>query len=235
MLSFCGLGGYAVEMLESGKNTFRRVAALVILALALVVGTPAAMAQTTTTCPGYPGCTTTTTPQPTSAVVDLGLKPLGAKFTVSECGFLPGTLVRFVVNNITITPDVVVDSNGCVQEAFEITPNLVALGHSAGLHLLAATGLAAGTNVQVKVNGQAITVGPIGSVVTSNASGTGSNTAARNVQVKFTVVKPGTTDTSGLARTGTTVLRWSPLGVGLLGLGYLLVLVTRRRRDAEAI
>jgi hypothetical protein len=212
----------------------RRVAALAIVAIALVLGAPAAMAQTPTTCPGYPGCTTTTTPQPTSAVVDLGLKALGSKFTVSECGFQPGATIRFVVNNVVITPDVVADSNGCVQEAFEITPNLVAFGRLGGVRMLAATGLAAGTNVQVKVNGQAITVGPIGSVVTSNASGTGSNGASRNVQVKFTVVKPGTTDTSGLARTGTTIVRWSPLGAGLLAIGYLLVLVTRRRRDTEA-
>lgn len=218
-----------------GKR-LHRVLALAIVAAALVLGAPAAMAQTATTCPGYPGCTTTTTPQPTAAVVDLGLKPLGAKFTVSECGFAPATIVRFVVNNVVITPDVAADTNGCVQETFEISPNLVALSRSAGVHLLAATGLyAANSNVQVKVNGQAITVGPIGSVVTSVASGTGSNGAGRTVTVKFTVVKPGTTDNSGLARTGTTVLRWSPLGIGLLGLGYLLVLVTRRRRDAETI
>ncbi|MBA2608923.1 MAG: hypothetical protein H0U92_08305 [Actinobacteria bacterium] len=220
-------------MLANAMKPLRRAAALALVATALALSAPAAMAQSTGP---YPGNPTTTTPQPTSAVIDLGLKPLGAKFTVSQCGFLPGTIVRFVVNNVVITPDVVVDTNGCVQETFEISPRLVALGRPAGLRLLAATGLAApGTNVQVKVNGQAITVGPIGSVVTSVATGTGSNGASRTVQVKFTVVKPGTTDTSGLARTGTTILRWSPLGAGLVAIGYLLVLVTRRRRDAEAI
>jgi hypothetical protein len=214
-------------------NSFRRAFALAVVAVALVLTAPAAMAQTATTCPGYPGCTTTTTPQPTTAVVDLGLKPLGARFTVSECGFAPATVVRFVVNNVVISPDVVADGNGCVAETFEISPTLVAFGRAGGMRMLAATGLAAGNNVQVRVNGQAITVGPIGSVVTSNASGTGSNGAARTVQVKFTVVKPGTVDRSGLARTGTTIVRWSPLGAGLIAIGYLLVLVTRRRRDTE--
>lgn len=218
-------------MLVNGMKPLRRVAALTIVAGALVLSAPAALAQTSP----YPGNPTTTTPQPTSAVVDLGLKPLGAKFSVSECGFLPGSTVRFVVNNVVISPDVVADSNGCVIESFEISPTLVALG--GGLRMFAATGLAIGNNVLVRVNGQPIRVGPIGSVVTSNAGGTGSNGASRNVQVKFTVVKPGTVDSSGIsgiARTGTTIVRWSPLGAGLLAVGYLLVLATRRRRDPEA-
>ena len=229
MLSLRARSGYAVGMLANGMKPLRRAAVLVAVGCALVLSAPAALAQTSP----YPGNPTTTTPQPTSAFIDLGLKPLGAKFTVSECGFAPGTPVRFVVNNVVISPDVVADPNGCVSESFDISPTLVALGHT-GLRMLAATGLAAGSNVQVRVNGQAITVGPIGSVVTSNASGTGSNGAARTVQVKFTVVKPGTVSPSGLARTGTTVVRWSPLGAGLLAVGYLLMLVTRRRRDAEA-
>lgn len=220
-------------MLANALKPLRRAAALTFVAAALVLGAPTALAQTTTVAP-YPGNPTTTTPQSTTATVDLGLKPLGAKFTVSECGFAPATTVRFVVNNIVISPDVIADTNGCVSETFEIGSTLVAFGRPGGLRMLAATGLAAGNNVQVRVNGQAITVGPIGSVVTSNANGTGSNGAPRTVQVKFTVVKPGTTDSSGLARTGTTVARWSPLGAGLLAVGYLLVLVTRRRRGTEA-
>lgn len=221
-------------MLSIGTKSVRRVAILTIVAVALVVSAPAALAQTATTCPGYPGCTTTTTPGPTSAVVDLGLKPLGAKFTVSECGFHPATLVRFVVNNTVITPDVVADVNGCVSEAFEISSTLMALGHGAGLRMLAATGLAAGSNVQIKVNGQTLTVGPIGSVVTSVANGTGSNGAARTVTVKFTIVKPGTVSNSGLARTGSTIVRFSPFAAGLVAVGYLLMLATRRRRDTDA-
>jgi len=231
MLSSRESDGYAVWMLANGMTHLRRVAVLVIATTVLVLTGPAAMAQTTV--PPYPGNPTTTTPQPTAATVDLGLKALGSTFTVSQCGFQPGTVVRFVVNNVVIAPDVVADSNGCVQETFAISSALVALNRLGGLRMLAATGLAVNSNVQVRVNGQAITVGPIGSVVTSVASGTGSNGAARTVTVKFTVVKPGTVDNSGLARTGTTILRWSPLGAGLLGVGYLLVLVTRRRRDAE--
>ena len=49
-------------------------------------------------------------------------------------------------------------------------------------------------------------------------------------------MKKGTTDGNGntLARTGTTILKWSPLGAGLVAVGYMLVLTSRKRREAEA-
>lgn len=49
-------------------------------------------------------------------------------------------------------------------------------------------------------------------------------------------LQQGNTQTSDLARTGTAVLRWSPLGGGLLAVGYMLVLVNRpRRQDQKAL
>ena len=220
-------------MLENGRNALRRaamvVAVLTATALSLGATAPAALAQT-----GYPGSPTTTSPQPTSASIDLGLRALGTSFDVSQCNFLPGAVVTIVVNDTPISPNSVADANGCIIERFEIKANLVALGRLSVLHPLAATGLAANSNVQIAVNGQLMTIGPIGTVVTSVARGTGANTAARTVTVKFTVVKKSTVDNSGLARTGTTIVRWSPLGIGLLGLGYLLVLASRRRRANTA-
>lgn len=205
------------------------LAVLTATGLALGATAPAALAQT-----GYPGNPTTTSPQPTSASIDLGLRALGTSFDVSQCNFLPGAVITIVVNDTPISPNSVADANGCIVEHFEIKANLVALGHLSVLRPLAVTGLAAGTNAQIAVNGQVITIGPIGSVVTSVARGTGANTAPRTVTVKFTIVKKSAVDNSGLARTGTTILRWSPLGLGLLAVGYLLVLASRRRRTNTA-
>ncbi len=217
-------------MFAYGKNAFRRVAIVAAVALAVGVSAPLAQAQT-----GYPGTPTIPGPQPTSAELDLGLREIGTSFDVTQCNFLPGAVVTIVVNGRAITPNSVADANGCIIEHFEIKAQLVeALGRLGVLHPLAATGLAAPTQVQVAVNGQVLTIGPIGSVVTSVAKGTGANTAGRTVTVKFTIVKKGTVSGGGLARTGTTIVRWSPLGIGLLGLGYLLVLASRRRRANSA-
>lgn len=208
----------------------QRVAALAIAATLLAA--PAAHAQTTTTSP-YPGTPTTVAPQPTSVEIDLGLQETGAVLNLSLCNFAPGAIIRIVVNGTTITPDVVANSSGCVAVRIEVLSTLVALGNSPQ-RLLAATGLAAtASKVQISVNGQVLTVGPYGTQVTLVASGTGSNGAARTATVKFTVVKRGTISRSGLVRTGTTIVKWTPFGLGLVGIGYLLVLATRRRRYVE--
>ncbi len=211
-----------------------RVAALAVAAALL--GSPSALAQTTTTSP-YPGTPTTGAPSATAAEVDLGLQETGAVLNISLCNFAPGTTVRLTIRvgetNTPITPDVVANSSGCVVVRVEILNTLVALGNSP-LHPLAATGLAATANkVQISVNGQVVTVGPYGTVVTLIANGTGNNGAARTASVRFTVVKRGTISRSGLVRTGTTVIKWTPFGLGLVGVGYLLVLATRRRHQVE--
>ena len=196
---------------------------------------PSAFAQTTTTCPGYPGCTTTTQPQDTFATIDLGLRGLGTSFDVTECNFKPGATIPVVVNDHP-AGNVSANSDGCVTLHVEILSQLVvSIEQTLGRHSFAATGLAAtGTNAQIKVNGQLFTIGPIGSVVNIVSKGTGANLANRTVTVKFTIVKKSAVDNSGLARTGTTIVRWSPLAVGLIGLGYLLVLASRRRRSSAA-
>jgi hypothetical protein len=216
-------------MRSHAKRLVRRAVAVVFVAGLLAA--PAAHAQTTTA-PPYPGEPTTVPPAPTSEERDLGAVETGGTLNVTECNFAPNTVIHITVNGAAVTPDASSDSRGCIVVRVEVLPNLVALGR-APLRPLAATGLAAtATNVQVKVNGQTFTVGPYGTVVTVTSTGTGANGAARTATFKFTVVKRGTITRSGLVRTGITVIKWTPLGLGLLGVGYLLVLATRRRRTA---
>ncbi len=194
-----------------------RVAALAIAATLLAA--PAALAQTTTTSP-YPGTPTTVAPQPTFVDIDLGLQELGAVLNLSLCNFAPGTPVRLTVRvagrpDTVIVPDSVANASGCIAVRVEVLSAL------------------ANGNVQISVNGQTLTVGPYGTVVTLIATGTGNNGAPRTASVKFTVVKRGTISRSGLVRTGTTIVKWAPLGLGLVGVGALLVLATRRRRYVE--
>jgi hypothetical protein len=191
----------------------------------------AALAQTTTA-PGYPGTPTTAPAGPTSADINLGPIEAGGVVNVSECNWAPGSTV-----NITVRPPgtalapVVADSRGCIVVRIEVLSQLVAL-RSQQLHPFAATGLAAtATNVQVRVNGQTVTVGPYGTAVDIISTGTGSNGQPRTVDVSFTVVKRGTVTRSGLVRTGTTIVKYSPLALGLVGIGYLMVLASKRRRD----
>ena len=205
----------------------RRVVALSFVLA--VLGAPVAMAQTTTVAP-YPGTPTTAPGGPTSVDIDLGLQEVGAVLNVSLCNFAPGTTVTLTVNGTTITPSVVANDQGCIVVRVEVLPNLVAFGSP--LRPLAATGLAATpTKVQIKVNGQTLTVGPYGTRVTVVAKGTGTNGFERTATFRFTVVKRGTISRSALVRTGTTIIKWTPLGLGLIGVGYLLVLGTKRRRD----
>jgi hypothetical protein len=198
-----------------------------------LVGAPAALAQT-----GYPGTTTPPTiPAPTTADFDIGNLEPGAVVNLDVCNWLPGTTVNVSRNGGGNLVSLVADSRGCIRLTIEVLRQLVASGvlNSSLLHPLAATHMAATADkVQVRVNGVTFTAGPYGTAVTLTLTGTGANTAARTVSVRFTVVKPGTTTKSGLVRTGTTVIKWTPLGAGLLGVGYLLVLSTRRRREASA-
>ena len=108
--------------------------------LALGVAAPAALAQT-----GYPGNPTTTTPQPTSAFLDLGLKPLGAVFDVTQCNFKPGAMITIVVNDRPIA-SVAADNDGCIILHIEILPNLTSVSQSMARHPYAAAGLAADRN-----------------------------------------------------------------------------------------
>lgn len=197
-----------------------------------MVGTPAAIAQTTTTTPPYPGGTTTTQPAASSSTIDLGARGLGSRFTVPMCGYRVGTDVAMQTNNEPVPGDVA-DSNTCVQATFEIQGALAqALGAPRVGNMLAVTGLAqARGNVVVVVNGKPVTIGPLGSTVTTVAQGTGVNGEPRTVTVRFRVLRASAVDgQGGLARTGATILKWSPLGGGLLAVGYMLLLVSRRRR-----
>ena len=210
---------------------------LVLATGAALFGGQPAFAQTTTSTPPYPGSLPTSTTQagPQTTTVNLGARGLGARFTVSQCGFAPGSNVTFDVNGVRVPGDKA-DANTCVQETFEIARNLVALRTAGVSPMFAATGLAqTAKNVLVTANGQAVKVGPLGSQVTSVANGTAVNGQARIVTVTFTVLRASAVDgNGGLARTGTTILKWSPLGAGLIAVGYMLVLVTRRRRTAAA-
>jgi hypothetical protein len=206
-------------------------AAVFLLVGALLMAPAAAMAQTTTA-PPYPGTPTTAAPQPTEADINLGPIEAGATVNVSECNWAPGALVTITVNPPGGTaPSRTADSRGCIVVTIQVLRNLVALG--GGLHPFAATGLAAtGTKVQVAINGQTFTVGPYGTVVDVVSKGTGSNGQPRTVSVRFTVVKPGTVTRSGLVRTGTEIAKWTPLALGLVGIGYLMMLASKRRKSA---
>lgn len=81
------------------------------------------------------------------------------------------------------------------------------------------------------MNGQRLTVGPYGSVVTGVVTGTGFNGASPTATFRFTVVRP---TTGGLVRTGASIARWTPLGLGLVGLGHLLMVGSRRRVSLTA-
>ena len=211
----------------TGSRLFLRVAALAG-ACALVLAPGVALAQTSTTSP-YPGTPTTAAPQPTSDTRDLGPLVPGSVVNVSECNFAPGTTVTIRVNppGVTLAP-VVADANGCIVVRIEILRALVALGSP--LHPLAATGLAAGADkLQGRINGQTLTLGPYGTVVDIISTGTGTNGLGRTVTLTFTLAKPGTVTRSGIVRTGTTIVKWTVPALGLLGIGYLMVLASRRR------
>ena len=193
----------------------------------------AALAQTTTA-PPYPGEPTTIPPASTATDFNVGPVPAGGVVNVSECNWKPGTTVTLVVNppGTTISPSVVADSSGCIVVHIEVLSQTVALGTR--LHPFAATGLAAGNNVQVRVNGQTVTVGPYGTAVNVISNGTGINGQPRTVTISLVVEPRGTVTRSGLVRTGTTIIKWTPFGLGLVGIGYLMVLASRRRRGAAA-
>lgn len=206
------------------------LAVVIALGIAVVFGgaTPA-LAQTTTA-PPYPGTPTTVSSAPSSQTIDLGSKPLGSAQDVTECNFAPGTAITVVVNGTALSTHPTADVQGCVVLHIEVLPTLVALGRSP-VRMLAATGLAAvANNVQVRVDGELVTVGPPGSVVTVVSSGTGINGSARSVSVRFTVVA----SSGGLIRTGAAIVKWAVLGVLLLGVGALLVLAARRRSHAHS-
>ncbi len=220
-------------MLSTRVRIIRRV---IVLAFAVaLVAAPAAYAQTTTTTPPYPGPTPTTTPpDPTSADTDYGEQALGAVLNVVLCNFQPGSTVTSVTlitgRTIALTPGLVADARGCIALRLEVLRTLVALGVLPA-RMLGATGLAqTADKIQISVNGQVITAGPSGTVVKVVSQGTGANGAARTVSFRFTAVRK---TTSSVVRTGTTLVRWTPLGAGLVGIGYLLVLATRRRRTAD--
>jgi hypothetical protein len=193
-------------------------------------GAPTALAQTTTTSP-YPGTPTTVEPAPSNADVDLGPLEPGQILNASFCNWRAGAGVSHTVLGRPLR-GLTADSRGCVAIRIIIERRLVsALGSV--VHPLAATGLAATADkVQVTFNDETMTVGPYGTVVTAQLVGTGNNGVNRTVNYRFTVVKPGTVTRSGVVRTGAMIARWSIGGAGLLGIGYLLILATRRRREA---
>ena len=189
-----------------------------------------AVAQTTTTTPPYPGAP----PVPTTATLDLGTKPCPSTFDITFTGFDSTLATQSEIDGVQ--GDDQRPTNGSVTKSVEATCPVPAPGAStlgAG-RPLAATGLTplaqTVTFGRIRVNGRLYPSKPLGSTHTITVRGTGLNGAARTVTATFRLARAGTTARSGLARTGTFALQWAPLGVGLLGIGYLLVLGTRRRR-----
>jgi hypothetical protein len=200
-----------------------------VVAVFLGIALAGAASAQTTTAPPYPGAPTTVVSGATSVQIELGTQPLGSHKDVSECNFARGTTVTIVVNGTSISPPSVVDTNGCIVVHIDVLPNLVAL-RAGPSHPFAVVGYAATANdkVQVRVNGQTLTVGPPGTSVNAVSNGTGSNGSTRTVTVHFTV----TNGSGGLVRTGARIAAYAAAGCGLVAIGYLLILAARRRRVA---
>lgn len=215
----------------------RALVVVAVLALSVSATTPSAFAQTTdTTIDGYPGNPDDPPDQPTIREVNFGPQEVGSFLNVTLCSYKAGDEVRITVNG-QLVATLKADASGCVKVQIEVRANVGgtdALGATpTPLQLLAATGLrtAAASNVEIVVNGVPLTVGPYGSEVLGVATGTGANGQPRTVNFKFTVVKRGTIRSSGLVRTGAdTLMRFAPLGASMLGVGYLMLLASRKRR-----
>ena len=175
---------------------------------------------------GYPGDTSTTTPQSTSATVTLGTFGDGAVFTAEFCGFAPGVPVSITFNGATVGT-FTAGSDGCVRLTIRVLEDGVALAQP----VIAAAGLQlaqSGPQPRVSINGTEFNANR--GTNTLVATGTGANGASRTVTVRFTLgAADGAGGGGGLARTGAMVLRWSLAGGALLAVGALLVLADRRR------
>jgi hypothetical protein len=199
----------------------------ILLAVALVaffaLPTAVAQAQTTsTTCPGYPGCTTTTAAGPTSQTQQLGDHQQGDTFIIESCGFSQGVTLQLNGNG---AGDDTLNSAGCAQETVTIVEDGVGLGAArfaaAGLHVAAPT-------PQVRIDGRLYTAKAGSNDLT--VFGIGTNGANRTVHNLFNIA--GRTGGGALPRTGAMILRWSLAALALMAVGTLLVLADRRRKAA---
>lgn len=152
-----------------------------------------------------PGVTTTTVVQTGGTQVG-GTVNVGGQLTPEACGFAAGASVTISLNGTGLTTQQA-DANGCVQPRVEVLSE---------------------TQVRVAGTTAAGRCGP-NTLTATGPSGAGTHTQT----VTFTVVCPAAR--AGIAFTGANVLRWSGLGVALVGLGVLLVLAARaRRREAPS-
>lgn len=175
-----------------------------------------AAAQTPTTVSPYPGGPTTTVPGPTFASLDLGTKICPSTFDISFTQF-SAAMTQSEIDGIQ--GDDQRPTGGIVTKSIETTSAVSGPNGEVGKF------------GRIRVNGRLYPPKPLGATHTITVRGTGLNGAPRTVTATFRLAQCGSTTTrTGLARTGTFALQWAPLGLGLLGIGYLLMLAGRRRR-----
>ena len=170
-------------------------------------------------------------PTPTTSTQTLGGIAEGETRTFQACGFLPNSTVTKTFNGQSAGTRTT-DSNGCTTETVTVVSDGVAL--SAPAFAVVGLQLAQTGAPQVRIDGQLFTA-----LVGTNSivdSGTGLNGQPRTVTTTFTIQRQtgGGAGTGGsLVRTGATILRWSLVAVALGVIGFLLVLVSKRRERTE--
>ncbi len=194
----------------------------VAVVLAAAIAAPA-VAQT----PGYPnGTTTSTAPAATAAVINIGVKFEHGVATFEVFGFLPFGQVSFTLNVGNHFFTKAADANGRLSGTIRILDDGIGVRQPGviGLPPLAVTG-----PTKVAIEDVTVAARPAGEPNDLRLSGPGANNGPRAVDVMFTVPPPDTARGT-FARTGAMILRWSLVAAVLIGLGFLLVAGSRRRR-----
>jgi hypothetical protein len=177
-------------------------------------------------------------PTATSSSNSLGNIAEGETETFQACGFQPGSTVTKTFNGQSAGTRTA-DASGCTTE----TVTVLSDGVAAATPMFAVVGvqLAQTGAPQVRIDGQVFTA-----LVGTNTivdRGTGLNGQPRTVTTTFTIQRAGAGTGAGaggggagqgtLVRTGELILRWSLVAVALGVIGFLLVLVSKRRERVE--
>lgn len=194
----------------------------IALGAIMLLSAPSALAQ-------YPGPTTTTTAPTSQTEVEGTLVP-GQTVVFDTCGLQPNSTVTLTLNGVAIGTDTV-EGDGCVRQTVTVAS---ATGTAAGASVIAAIGgrslLAQQGSASLIIDGRTFTarVGQNTLVV----AGTQPSGAPRTVTHVFNITGSATGGTGGLARTGGMIAKWSVAGLLLIGAGFAVVTINRRRQQA---
>jgi hypothetical protein len=188
----------------------------------LALGTvTAASAQTATTT--YVGPTTPPNPAPSSGSSGTPSLTQGQCTTAEESGFQAASTVGLALNGGSAGSDAV-DGNGVAgQNVCD-----VAGGHALGALRFATVGLhLAATAPIISIDGRQYTARLGTNTIT--ATGTGANGASRTFSFTFVLAA---SSGNGFAVTGAKIAGFTVVGLALVMIGFVLVAVTRRRRNS---